>query len=126
MSQAPRILIVEDDRAVAVLLDRTLSGQGFDVTVVADGLDGYAAVNTATYDVILLDHLLPGMLGSELLDRLKDDGITTPVIMLSGVTGEDEIVQALQRGAIDYIRKPFSLREVLARISVHTRRMSRG
>ncbi len=121
MKRTGRILLVEDERAVAVLLDRTLTGQGYDVTVVADGLDAYDALSSGTFDVVLLDHLLPGMLGSELLDRIRDDGLSVPVIMLSGVTGEEEIVNALQRGAIDYIRKPFSLREVLARIAVHTR-----
>lgn len=121
-----RILVVEDDRPVAVLLERTLAAQGYDVTVVADGLDAYESVRSGGFDLLILDHLLPGMLGSEILDRIQADEIGLPVIMLSGMTGEQDVVEALGRGAIDYIRKPFSVREVLARVAVHTRRVGDG
>ena len=115
------ILVVEDSRPVAVLLQRALEGKGHRVTVVADGLDAQAALREGSFDIVLLDHLLPGMLGIELLEKVKADGLDVPILMLSGVADEGDIVQALRLGAADFIRKPFSLRELMARIDVQVR-----
>ena len=115
------ILVVEDSRPVAVLLQRALEGKGHRVTVLADGLDAHAAIQSNSFDIVLLDHLLPGMLGIELLEKVRADGLTVPILMLSGVAGESDIVQALRMGASDFIRKPFSLRELMARIDVQVR-----
>lgn len=125
MSERIHILLVEDQRPVAVLLQRALRGQGHRVTVVADGLQAHRALQSESFDVVLLDHLLPGMLGIEILEKAKADGLTLPILMLSGVAGEEDILRALRLGAADFIRKPFSLREVMARIDVHVR-MARG
>ena len=125
MAERVHILLVEDERPVAVLLERAFQGQGHRVTVIADGLDAYTALQNESFDIILLDHLLPGMLGIEILEKAKADGVTTPIIMLSGVAAEEDVVRALRTGAADFIRKPFSLREVMARIDVHVR-LARG
>lgn len=125
MSERIRILLVEDQRPVAILLQRALQGQGHRVTVVADGLEAHEALQSGSFDVVLLDHLLPGMLGIEILEKAKADGLTLPILMLSGVAAEEDVVRALRLGAADFIRKPFSLREVLARIDVHVR-LARG
>lgn len=119
MTAARRVLVVEDSRPVAVLLERALQGHGFDVTVVGDGLNAYDEVRKTEFDLILLDHLIPGMLGIELLEKLRADGHTMPILMISNVAGEEEVVRALRLGGEDFIRKPFSLREVMARIEVH-------
>lgn len=119
MRDGASILVVEDSRPVSVLLQRALEGHGFRVTVVADGLEAYDEIRAGYYDLILLDHLLPGMLGIELLEKIRADNHDVPVIMISNVTGEDDVVRALRLGAGDFIRKPFSLRELLARIDVH-------
>lgn len=121
MADQINILVVEDSRPVAVLLQRALEGRGHRVTVVADGLDAHAELQNDTFDIVLLDHLLPGMLGIEVLEKVKADGMTVPILMLSGVAGESDIVRALRMGAADFIRKPFSLRELIARIDVQVR-----
>lgn len=117
----PRILVVDDERAVAFLLTRSLESAGCVVTSVSDGLEAYELAVSQPFDVILIDHLLPGLLGQEVLQRLIQAGITVPVIMVSGVTNEEDIVRSLEAGAVDYIRKPFSVREVIARVKVQIR-----
>ena len=117
----PRILVVDDERAVAFLLTRSLESAGCVVTSVSDGLEAYELAISQPFDVILIDHLLPGLLGQEVLQRLIQAGITVPVIMVSGVTNEEDIVRSLEAGAVDYIRKPFSVREVIARVKVQIR-----
>ena len=117
----PRILVVDDERAVAFLLTRSLESAGCVVTSVSDGLEAYELAISQPFDVILIDHLLPGLLGQEVLQRLIQAGITVPVIMVSGVTNEEDIVRSLEAGAVDYIRKPFSVRELIARVKVQIR-----
>ena len=117
----PRILVVDDERAVAFLLTRSLESSGCEVVSVADGLDAYEVALAEHFDVILIDHLLPGLLGQEVLQRWQQAGMTTPVIVVSGVTNEEDVVRCLESGAVDYIRKPFSVREVIARVKVQLR-----
>ena len=117
----PKVLVVDDERPVSFLLSRALSAAGCDVTVVDDGMDAYMLARDGSFDIILLDHLIPGLLGTEVLQRLKDENVATPVILVSGVTGEDAVVRGLQLGAVDYIRKPFSVPELVARVQVHLR-----
>ena len=117
----PRLLVVDDERAVAHLLTRSLESAGCVVTSVSDGLEAYELATSQPFDVILMDHLLPGLLGQEVLQRLAQAGIKVPVIIVSGVTNEEDIVRSLEAGAVDYIRKPFSVREVIARVKVQLR-----
>ena len=115
------MLVVDDERPVSFLLSRALGAAGCDVTVSGDGMDAFLLARDNSFDIILLDHLIPGLLGTEVLQRLKDENVTTPVLMVSGVTGEEDVVRGLQLGAVDYIRKPFSVPELVARVQVHLR-----
>lgn len=122
---AKRVLIVEDSQAVSVLLSRALQAEGFEVTVVKDGFDGYEYGRDGDFDLVLLDHLLPGLLGREILHRWRSEGVGVPVIMLSIDNDEDDVTSALEMGAQDYVRKPFSMRELMARVRIQLGR-SRG
>jgi DNA-binding response OmpR family regulator len=117
----PSILVVEDERVVSFLLTRTLEAAGYAVTTSADGLEALELGLNNTYDLVLLDQRLPGLLGLEILQRWNAAGRASPVIMVSGITGEADVIQALDLGAVDYIRKPFSVQEVLARTKVRLR-----
>jgi DNA-binding response OmpR family regulator len=117
----PRILVVEDERVVAFLLTRTLEAAGYSVTPCADGLDALEIGLTEDFDLVLLDQRMPGLLGLEVLQRWNAAGRSFPVIMVSGITGEADVIQALELGAVDYIRKPFSIQEVIARVKVRLR-----
>lgn len=117
----PKILVVDDERAVAFLLTRSLEAAGCEVTAVADGLEAYDLALAQPFDVILIDHLLPGLLGQEVVQRWRQAGLRTPVIVVSGVANEEDIVRSLESGASDYVRKPFSVREIIARVKVQIR-----
>jgi DNA-binding response OmpR family regulator len=115
------VLVVEDERVVSFLLTRTLEAAGYSVTAVADGIDALDHGLREQYDLVLLDQRLPGLLGLEILQQWKAAGRTFPVIMVSGITGEADVIKALELGAVDYIRKPFSIQEVIARVKVRIR-----
>jgi DNA-binding response OmpR family regulator len=117
----PKILVVDDERAVAFLLRRALESAGCEVTALADGLEAYEHALAERFDVILIDHLLPGLLGQEVVQRWRQAGLGTPVIIVSGVSNEEDIVRSLESGASDYVRKPFSVREIIARVKVQIR-----
>lgn len=121
--QRPHILVVEDSRVVSVLLARSLEVEGYDVTVLDDGLDGYERGLLGDIDLVLIDHLLPGLLGTEVLHRWRKEGHRFPVIMISNMVGEDDVTAAFELGANDYVRKPFSVRELVARIRIHLARV---
>ena len=117
----PRVLVVEDERVVSFLLTRTLEAAGYSVTATMDGLDALDIGLNEDFDLVLLDQRIPGLLGLEVLQRWKAAGREFPVIMVSGITGEADVISALEVGAVDYIRKPFSIQEVLARVKVRLR-----
>lgn len=117
----PHVLVAEDDRVVSLLIARSLEGVGAQITTVYDGLEAYEVGSTADFNLVLLDQVMPGLLGVEVLQRWIDDGKNMPVIMVSALTAEEDIVRCLELGAVDFIRKPFSVRELLARVNVHLR-----
>lgn len=117
----PHVLVAEDDRVVSLLIARSLEGVGAQITTVYDGLEAYEVGSTADFNLVLLDQVMPGLLGVEVLQRWIDDGKNMPVIMVSALTAEEDIVRCLELGAVDFIRKPFSVRELLARVKVHLR-----
>ena len=116
------ILIVEDDRRVAALLERGLTHEGHRVFIASDGVEGFDYANLRHYDVIVLDVLLPGIHGVEVAKRLRDRGDRTPILMLTAKDSPVDIVSGLDAGADDYLTKPFAFDELLARLRALSRR----
>ncbi|MDF2725393.1 MAG: two-component system response regulator [Paenibacillus sp.] len=116
------ILVVEDEPTLARLLSYNLSQEGYLTTLVDHGGEGLQAALTQPFDLIVLDIMLPGMNGFEVLAKLRQKGVATPVIILTARNAEEEVVQGLKAGADDYITKPFGVAELLARVSAVMRR----
>ncbi len=119
-----RILIVEDDEILANTLKEGLIEEGYAVDVAYSGDDGLYMAETMPYDVIILDLMLPEVDGLTILERLRKKGIETPVLILTARDSIDDKVKGLDRGADDYITKPFEFSELLARIRALLRRAS--
>ncbi|HTE65303.1 MAG TPA: response regulator, partial [Candidatus Binatia bacterium] len=117
-----RILVVEDDRTLRQALSFNLTREGFDVTSAPDGEAALVAARGQRLDLILLDLMLPAMSGLEVLRVLRREGVATPVIILSAKGDEIDRVVGLKVGADDYVTKPFSRPELLARIEAVLRR----
>ncbi|MCZ8513405.1 response regulator transcription factor [Paenibacillus filicis] len=117
-----KILVVEDEPTLARLLSYNLSQEGYETKVADHGGDGLQAALQQPFDLIILDIMLPGMNGFEILSKLRQKGNKTPVIILTARNAEEEVVQGLKFGADDYITKPFGVAELLARVSAVLRR----
>lgn len=121
-----RVLIVEDERRLAVSLARGLTAEGFAVDVVHDGLEGLHLATEADYDLIVLDIMLPGMNGYRVCAALRAAGDETPILMLTAKDGEYDEAEGLDTGADDYLTKPFSYVVLLARVRALLRRRGNG
>ncbi len=121
-----RILVVEDDASIVTGLRGALSAEGYDVEVATDGRHGWEKAQAGDLALIVLDIMLPGMSGLEITKKLRDDGRTTPIILLTARGEESDRVLGLELGADDYMTKPFSVRELLARIKTVLRRTRGG
>ncbi|HKC40260.1 MAG TPA: response regulator, partial [Gemmatimonadales bacterium] len=119
---AKRILVIEDNADLAYGLRNNLEIEGYQVEVVGDGAKGLARARAAKPDLVILDLMLPGMDGFRVLRTLRDDGQATPVLILTARGEEADKVRGLRLGADDYVTKPFSVRELLARIESVLRR----
>ena len=119
-----RILIVEDEATIARLMEVSLLRAGYDCTVANDGLTAADLIAENDFDIALLDIMLPGLDGYELLDYLRPLG--TPVIFITAKTATKDRVRGLQLGADDYLVKPFEAEELLARVGAVLRRTGRG
>ena len=117
-----RILLVEDEESILVPLEDHLGLQGYAVASARDGVDGLARAKEGSFDLIILDVMLPRLDGFEVCKRLRADGVTTPIIMLTAKSQEVDKVLGLELGADDYVTKPFSPRELLARVKAILRR----
>ncbi|HUP87475.1 MAG TPA: response regulator transcription factor [Acidimicrobiales bacterium] len=117
-----RVLVVDDEENITFLLDSALRHFGFDVQVATNGRDALKAVPTFNPDVVLLDVMLPDLDGFEIMRRLRNDGEKVPVLFLTARDAVDDKVRGLTLGGDDYVTKPFSLEEVVARIQVILRR----
>jgi two-component system, OmpR family, response regulator len=117
-----KVLLVEDDRKISSFIKKALKEQGFLVDTCENGDDGYTLASGQSYDVILLDIMLPGRDGLSILRGLREKKITVPVIILTARSALQERVEGLNLGADDYLSKPFYLEELLARIHAVTRR----
>ena len=115
------VLIIEDEPAFVDALEISLGREGLDVSSAPDGRQGLAMFRETRPDVVLLDLMLPGLNGIDVLKRIRAES-TAPVIVISAKDAESDVVSALELGADDYLTKPYSIRELLARIRVVVRR----
>jgi DNA-binding response OmpR family regulator len=120
------VLIVEDDESVARFLRQAMLEAGYAPQVAEDGLTGYQLAKTNPFDLILLDVMLPGLTGFEVCRRLRGDGISTPILILTAKDLLDDKVMGLDSGADDYLVKPFQIAELLARARALLRRRNLG
>jgi two-component system, OmpR family, response regulator len=116
-----RVLLVEDEASVVTGVRRALEAEGYDVAVATDGRQGLSLLLDGGYDVAILDVLLPGMNGYELCRTARRHGVQASIVMLTAKSGEWDIAEGLDLGADDYITKPFSIVELLARIRARIR-----
>ena len=119
-----RILIVEDETRIADFLQRGLRAEGHFPVVANDGESGLALALEGDFDLILLDMMLPGMHGRDICQQLRMSKVNTPLIILSAMDSLDDVIAGLRMGADDYMTKPFSFEELLARIETVMRRNS--
>jgi len=120
------VLVIEDEPTLSRLLSYNLSQEGYEIKVCEHGGEGLQEAERHSYDLIILDIMLPGINGFEILTKLRQKGISTPVIILTARNAEEEIVQGLKLGADDYMTKPFGVAELLARVSAVLRRGTTG
>lgn len=116
-----RVLVVEDEKGIADFVSRGLESEGYAVTCVHDGIDGESLAMTGRFDLILLDMMLPGRSGIEILKTFRTTDSRTPVIMLTAKTEITDRVTGLDAGATDYVTKPFAFEELVARVRAHLR-----
>ncbi|HUC29463.1 MAG TPA: response regulator transcription factor [Candidatus Acidoferrum sp.] len=117
-----KLLVVEDEARMADLLRKGLSEEGHTVTCASDGTEGLAVAKSYEFDVIILDVMMPGLSGYELAKRLRAEKVRTPILMLTARDAVPDIVRGLDLGADDYMTKPFSFDELVARLRAVKRR----
>ncbi len=122
MDAAPRVLLVEDDRTLAGLLEQLLTAEGFAVELAHDGQAGLHAALTRRFEVLVIDRGLPGLEGVDLVARLRSRGVGVPVLVLTARGTLSDRVEGLDAGAEDYLVKPFEVPELLARVRALLRR----
>ena len=116
-----KILIVEDDLKISAFLEKGLKEENYTVDTSYDGEDGFYLIQTNKYDLIILDIMIPNIDGITLCKKIREEGVETPIIMLTAKSSIEEKVLGLNEGANDYLTKPFSFEELLARINVQLR-----
>jgi DNA-binding response OmpR family regulator len=117
-----RILLIEDERGIAEFVEKALRAAGHQVDACTDGRDGERHALSTDVDLVILDRMLPGREGVEVLSSIRAVKPELPVIMLTALDGVDDKVRALDAGATDYVTKPFSVDELLARVRAHLRK----
>jgi DNA-binding response OmpR family regulator len=121
-----KILLVEDDKRIATIVKRGLEAEGFTVEVALEGTNGLWLATEGTFDLLILDILLPGKNGFQICAELREAGDWTPILMLTAKSGDLDEAEALDTGADDYLTKPFSFAVLVARIHALLRRAGRG
>jgi two-component system, OmpR family, response regulator len=121
-----RILVVEDEAGIADFLRRGLEGEGHEVSCAADGVEGAAAARTGGFDLVLLDLMLPGRDGLDVLAEIRRERPALPVIVLTARDAVPDRVEGLDAGAVDYVTKPFAFDELAARVRSHLRQAEQG
>lgn len=117
-----RVLVIEDDAKIASFIEKGLKEAGYTVDVAGDGLEGLHLGSNEAYDAAVVDVMLPQLDGLSLIERLREKKVMTPVLILSAKRSVDDRVRGLQAGGDDYMVKPFSFSEVLARVQALIRR----
>ena len=117
-----QVLIVEDETKLAQFIELELKSEGYEVKIATNGFDALSQARELTPDLLILDWMLPGISGLEICQRLRQTGSTIPIIILTAKDETSDRVAGLDAGADDYVVKPFSVEELLARIRVHLRR----
>jgi two-component system OmpR family response regulator len=117
-----RILVVEDDKKIAAFLEKGLTQSGYAVDVCHDGEEGLVMARSFSFDAAIFDRMLPGMDGLEIIRTIRQEGMQTPVLVLSAKASVDDRIEGLQAGGDDYLTKPFSFTELLARVQALIRR----
>jgi DNA-binding response OmpR family regulator len=117
-----RVLVVEDEPKVARALREGLAGEGYEVVVAATGEDGFFRASSEPFDLLILDRMLPGREGLEVLRALRQKGLLCPVLVLTARDAVEDRVEGLDAGADDYVVKPFAFTELLARVRALVRR----
>src|SRR5690554_6096633 len=120
-----RILIVDDEDSIVTLLQYNIEKAGFDTAVAYSGTEAFDKAMKESFDLIVLDLMLPGMEGTEVCKRLRQEKVDTPILMLTAKGDEFDKVLGLELGADDYLTKPFSPKEVVARIKAILRRTNK-
>jgi DNA-binding response OmpR family regulator len=118
----PRVLVVDDHAGVQEVIQTFLEDSGFDVVLTGTGEGALQSAGVGVFDAIVLDLILPDMTGHEVVGRLRESGVTTPVLMLTGHTEDDLVTASLQSGADDFLTKPFAHSELEARLRALIRR----
>jgi two-component system OmpR family response regulator len=121
-----KLLLVDDDATLVEALRRGLTAEGFSVEVASDGREGLWRAREGGYDLVLLDIMLPGVNGYRVCAELRRSGVRTPVLMLTAKDGDLDEAEALDTGADDYLRKPFSFPVLVARVHALLRRAALG
>lgn len=121
-----RLLLIEDDQKIAAFIEKGLKEAGFSLDVAHEGIEGLSLALTEPYDVAVIDIMLPGLDGLNIIERMRARDVSTPVLILSAKQSVDDRVQGLQRGGDDYMIKPFSFSELLARVQALIRRDKSG
>jgi two-component system OmpR family response regulator len=123
-TDSARVLVVDDEHSIVDAVSTALRYEGFDVSQAMSGRDALAIAQESTFDLILLDVMLPDLDGFQIADRLRADGVTTPILFLTARTGLDDKARGFELGADDYVTKPFSLAEIVMRVRAILRRTS--
>lgn len=121
-----KILVIEDNESVCSMIEMFFSKEGIHGEFVHDGLEGYERYRKDTWDLLIVDWMLPGMEGVALCRKIREEGSTVPIIMLTAKDSESDQVLGLEMGADDYVTKPFSPLALMARIKAVTRRANSG
>jgi two-component system, OmpR family, response regulator len=118
----PKLLLIEDDKETAEEISAELGDRGFDVAWAANGIEGLDKARSGEAEAIIIDRLLPGMDGLTIIEALRQEGMRTPVLVLSALSAVDDRVRGLRAGGDDYLTKPFATVELLARVEALLRR----
>jgi two-component system alkaline phosphatase synthesis response regulator PhoP len=116
VSEKKKILVADDSETIRALLQTALESAGYEVDMAKDGVSAYELGTKGDYDLVVMDQLMPGLLGLDVVSRWHEEGTNVPVLMLTGVDDDRTAVESFDRGVVDYVRKPFRITELMARI----------